>query len=237
MAAMPINRDLACPCCGGTERINARTGKRAGYYRCGHCKEEFTVRTGTIFGRSHVSLERWLYAMYIVVTARKDVSSVQLSKEIGVTQKTAWFMLSRLREAVGGDSAMLSGIVEADETSIGSKEKSKHASKELNACRGTVGKTAVLGLRERGGRSVAMPVESVNKATIHAKIREHVEPGSHLYTDEASAYDSLPDYIRSHVKHGAGEYVGANNIHVNAVESMWTVLKRGLYGAWHKASV
>ena len=233
----PGNRDIACPCCGGTQKIGARTGKRTGYYRCGDCKEEFTVRTGTVFGRSHVPLNKWLYAMYIVVTARKGVSSLQLSKEIGVTQKTAWFMLGRLREACGGDPAKLAGIVEADETFVGGKESNKHPHKKLNMGRGTVGKQAVLGLRERGGRSIAMPIEGTSKATLHREIAKHVEPGSELHTDEHSGYDDLPAYIRRHVKHGAGEYVGANDIHVNSVESMWAVLKRGLYGTWHKASV
>ena len=238
----PDNHDIACPHCGGTDRISARNGNRAGYYRCGDCKgPEFTVRTGTIFERSHVPLNKWLLAMYIVVTARKGISSLQLSKEIGVTQKTAWFMLGRLREACGGDpGGKLAGIVEADEAFIGGKEGNKHADKKLNAGRGTVGKTPVLGLRERGGRSIAMPVGKVDKATIHAKIAEHVEPGSQLHTDEASAYDNLPGYIRSHVKHGAGEYVkyvGASSIHVNSAESMWAVLKRGIYGTWHHVSI
>ena len=232
------NRNIDCPCCGGTEKIGARTGKRIGYYRCGNCKEEFTVRTGTIFGRSHVPLNKWLYAMYIVVTARKGVSSLQLSKEIGVTQKTAWFMLGRLREACGGDPAKLAGIVEADETFVGGKEMNKHPHKKLNMGRGAVGKQAVLGLRERGtGKAVAMPIKGVNNAALRAEIEKQVEPGSHIHTDEHAGYDNLPDYIRSHVKHSAGEYVGAGDIHVNSVESMWAVLKRGLYGTWHKASV
>ena len=110
---------VVCPHCGCDEHISARKGSRAGYYRCGDCKEEFTVRTKTIFERSHVPLHKWLYAMYIVVTARKGISSLQLSKEIGVTQKTAWFMLGRLREACGGDYEKLMGLVEVDECYIG----------------------------------------------------------------------------------------------------------------------
>ncbi len=105
---------VRCPVCGLGERITARKG---GYYRCNQCKEDFTVRTGTIFERSHVPLHKWLYAMYMLVTARKGISSMQLSKEIGITQKSAWFVLQRLREACGNDPAMLSGIVEVDERS------------------------------------------------------------------------------------------------------------------------
>ena len=235
---------VVCPHCGGCERISARKGKRIGYYRCGDCKEEFTVRTGTIFERSHVPLHKWLYAMYLVVTARKGISSLQLSKEIGVTQKTAWFVLGRLREACGGDFDKLSGIIEVDDTFVGGKEGNKHVAKKLNAGRGPVGKQAVLGMRERDGRSIAMPIEGrtaeVLHAAIKAHVKAHVKDGSTVYTDEWASYRGLQDVEHGAVNHGAGkyvEYVGANAIHVNSAESMWAVLKRGLYGTWHKASV
>lgn len=105
-----------CPSCNSGERITPRAG---GFYRCGACKEDFTVRTGTVFERSHVPLNKWLYAMYFLVTARKGISSLQLSKEIGITQKSAWFLLQRLREACGSDLEQLHGIVEVDEAYIG----------------------------------------------------------------------------------------------------------------------
>ena len=109
-----------CPVCGMGERITARAG---GYYRCNQCKEDFTVRTGTIFERSHVPLHKWIYAMYLLVTARKGISSMQLAKEIGITQKSAWFVLHRLREACGGnDLSKLKGIIEIDETKLGKRK-------------------------------------------------------------------------------------------------------------------
>ena len=109
------NGNVSCPHCGEAEKITKRGGNREGYYRCRGCEQEFTVRTGTIFERSHVPLHKWLYAMYLVVTSRKGVSSLQLSKELGVTQKTSWFMLGRLREACNDGGPMLNEFVEIDE--------------------------------------------------------------------------------------------------------------------------
>ena len=227
------NGHVHCPHCGCDGRITVRKGKREGYYWCRDCGKEFTVRTGTIFERSHIPLDKWLLAMYMVVTARKGISSMQLSKELSITQRSAWFLLGRLRESLGSDpDEKLKGIVEIDEAFIGGKEGNKHARKKLHAGRGTVGKQTVLGLRERGGRSVAMPVENRTREVLQREIAKHVEPGTEIHTDEHVGYGELPAYIRKHVTHGTGEYVGAGNIHVNSVESMWAVLKRGIYGTW-----
>jgi transposase-like protein len=225
---------VKCPFCGHGERITAR---KNGFYRCNQCNKDFTVRTGTIFERSHIPLHKWVYAMYLLVTARKGISSLQLSKEIGITQKSAWFVLPRLREACGDNLTVLRGIVEVDETYIGGKEINKHEIDKLKAGRGAVGKSAVLGMRQRGGNTVAMPISDVNAGTIHDAIHARVDIGSTLHTDEAAAYRSLDGlfYRLETVNHSGGEYI-RNGIGTNSIESVWAVLKRGLHGVYHHAS-
>ncbi|HEY3638445.1 MAG TPA: IS1595 family transposase [Rhizomicrobium sp.] len=223
-----------CPVCGLGERITARAG---GYYRCNQCKEDFTVRTGTIFERSHVPLHKWIYAIYLLVTARKGISSMQLAKEIGITQKSAWFVLGRLREACGDEIEKLQGIIEIDEAYIGGLEKNKHGAKKANLGSGTRGKTAVLAMRQRGGNTIAMPIESADQKTIFGKIGEHVQPGSTLHTDDAGMYRDVDGGTYSHaaVNHSAGEYV-RDGVTTNGVESVFAVMRRGLHGVYHHAS-
>lgn len=225
---------VVCPVCKGQDRITARKG---GYYRCNACKEDFTVRTGAIFERSHVPLHKWIYAMYLLVTARKGISSLQLAKEIGVTQKSAWFMLHRLREACGSDLDKLRGIIEVDETFVGGKEANKHANKKLNMGRGAVGKTAVLGMRERGGNTKAFVIEGNDLGTIQQALFDNIEIGSTIYSDEHPSYSGLDGLFYRHaaVNHSAGHFA-RGPINTNGIESVWAVLKRGLTGVYHHAS-
>ena len=173
--------------------------------------------------------------MYYVLTARKGISAMQLSKELSVTYKTAWFMLHRIREACSKGDFKLSKVVEVDETYIGGKEDNKHASKKLKAGRGAVGKTAVLGMRERGGKVKAKPVSDTTKPTLQGAIHESVEEGATVYTDDHRAYLGLQGYDHESVNHSAKEFVNGM-AHTNGIESVWAVLKRGYNGTYHNWS-
>ena len=223
-----------CSKCGAVTRIQIR--KIEGYYRCLSCKGDFTVRNGTIFERSRVLLDKWLYAIYLLVTARKGISSLQLTKEISVTQKTAWFMLSRLRKACGnGGDGLLSGITETDETFLGGKEANKHESKKQHLGRGSVNKTPVLSVRERGGITRAVVVKNVDTNAITDYVEGQITPGSDLCTDEHAAYRSVSELNHQSVNHSAKHFVDGM-MHANGIESVWTVLKRRFCETYHHFS-
>jgi len=223
-----------CPTCHKLERIGVRKG---GYYRCNACLLDFTIRTGTIFERSHIPLHKWIYAMYLLLAARKGISSMQLAKEIGIRQGSAWFLLHRLREACGADLSMLRGIVEVDEVYMGGLEKNRHEHKKLNLGTGGRGKTAIVAMRERGGKTRAMKVAEVTKPEMQTLIRQNIEAGATINTDEYSVYGGLSDngYLHKTVNHHAKEY-SRNGVTTNGVESVFAVMRRGMHGVYHHAS-
>ncbi len=234
--AMRWGETPTCPRCSHADKI---TDCRRKYFRwCGRCRQYFTVKIGTVMEASNVPIRKWLLAMYFLVTARKGVSSLQLAKELHISQPTAWFLLHRLREACGVDSAPLSGAVEVDEAYFGGRSVNKHARKKHHAGRGPVGKQAVIGLRQRGGRTVVNPIDETSAATLETEIQHHVSAGASVYTDDHRGYLGLRHlpYHHATVKHSVKEFVNGA-AHTNGIESVWAVLKRGYHGVYHNWSV
>lgn len=220
-----------CPKCEFTGTSFLSTRK---IWKCKNCKKQFSVKVGTIFEDSPIGLDKWLTAMWLIVNAKNGISSYEIHRAIGVTQKSAWFMLHRIRLAMeSGSIVKLSGEVECDETFIGGKAKNMHKSKreKLIKGRGSVGKTAVFGALERKGRVLVKVIQSTDRKTLHSEVKEKVETGSNLFTDEWLSYRGLDsDYIHQVINHGI-EYV-KDNVHTNGIENFWSLLKRTIKGTY-----
>ena len=226
---------IACPDCGSLD-IQHRTTRKPQPFRCNDCRKDFSVKTDTIMHSSKLPLKAWGLAMYLLATNLKGVSSMKLHRDLGITQKTAWHLAHRIRKTWEEDKALFVGPVEVDETYIGGKERNKHKSKKLNAGRGPVGKTAVVGIKDRDtNQVVAQPIAFTDKPSLHAFIAKHTEPASAVFTDDARAYSGLANLHRV-VKHSAGEYVSSKDASTNGIESFWGLLKRGITGVYHHVS-
>ena len=232
---------VCCPECGS---VNVQSGckHKTMPYRCREkvCGRKFSVKTGSIMEGSKLGYQDWITAMFLVSTSLKGVSSMKLHRDLGVSQKTAWFLSMRIREALSEDGKVgaFTGPVEVDETYVGGKRANMSNSKRKQlegTGRGPVGKTAVVGAKDRATNQVsAKVVASTDADTLQGFVKDNADPDATVYTDDASAYDSLP-FDHDTVKHSLSEYV-KGDIHTNGIESLWSMLKRAHKGTFHKLS-
>lgn len=224
---------VTCPTCG---RKNPRYITERKVWQCSikHPKRQFSIKIGTIFEDSPLGLDKWLPAVWLLSNCKNGISSYEVGKDLGVTQKTAWFMLSRIRLGLQSeDGGMLGGEIEVDETFIGGKARNMHKNKRAEKIqgRGAEGKEIVFGMVERGGRVVLNHVEKRGKKELQSVIRESVTAGSAIFSDELLSYEGLESNYQHQVINHAVEYV-TGTVHTNTMENFWSLLKRGLHGTY-----
>lgn len=233
MVAKRWPKGVTCPICGSQKvRFDAKTAR----WQCAshHPKRKFSLKTGTVLEDSPIGLDKWLPVIWLVSNCKNGVSSWEIHRHMGVTQKTAWFMLQRARLALQPNSKVkLSGEIEADESFIGGKARFMHANKKAEKIhgRGPDGKAIVAAVLERGGEIRAKVVPSRRKGELYKHVAENVEKGSEVFTDELLSYDALNSEFKHQVINHAEEYV-RDNVHTNGCENFWSLLKRGISGTY-----
>ena len=224
-----------CPHCD-SDNVQTGAAHPSMPYRCRKCRKRFSVRIGTVMQDTKLDYQTWAMAIYILNVGIKGTSSMKLHRDLDVTQKTAWYLAHRIREAWNYDLEAFNGPVEVDETYIGGLEKNKHEDKKLNAGRGTVGKTAVVGAKDRRTKRIrAKVVYDTTAETLTGFVYNASRREAQIYTDDAKAYQALKRAAHATVKHSVKEYVNGE-AHINGMESFWSLLKRGYYGTYHKMS-
>ena len=224
-----------CPMCGATDKLKIIATRRPLPFRCGECRRYFSVRTGTVMHRSKIGLQKWAIATYLWSVSLKGVSSMRLHRDLKITQKSAYFMAQRLREAWSDNPGGMLGPVEVNKTYVGGKEKNKHPNKKLKAGRGAVGKAIVVGAKDRETNHVsAAVVGNTDAKTLQGFVGDHAAKGATIYTDDHGGYKGIP-FEHETVKHSIIEYVNGM-AHTNGIESFWATLKRGYHGTFHHVS-
>ncbi len=225
-----------CPLCGSTEKLKAVPSGKPLPYWCGACRRHFSVKTGTVMHRSKIGAQKWVIAIYLWSISLKGVSSMRLHRDLKISQKSAYFMAHRLREAWSDKTSGMLGPMEVDETHIGGKVKNMHGEQRRKArARFNYGKAIVLGARDRrSGRVDAQVIDNANRKTLQRFVQSHAAPGAVVYTDGASSYRGIPFHHEA-VNHSVGEYV-REQAHTNGIESFWAMLKRGYHGTYHHIS-
>ncbi|MGI9069674.1 MAG: IS1595 family transposase [Pyrinomonadaceae bacterium] len=231
MAELRWPDGVVCQHCEHTEVMFLKTRR---VWKCKSCRKQFSIKTGTILEDSPIGLDKWLSALWIIVNSKNGVSSYELHRSLGITQKSAWFLSHRIRLAMqAGTFKKLSGHVEVDETFIGGKARFMHKGDRARKIHGTggSGKVAVMGLLERHGEVRTMVVPNVRRKSLHGQVNQHVEEGSTVYSDALRSYDRLAeDYTHNVINH-AETYV-RGNVHTNGIENFWSLLKRSIKGTY-----
>ncbi len=237
-----------CPHCGSEHHYRTKTRFKSPElkdykdFRCKACDKKYTVLTGTIYESSKIPLKTWFAAVYLCTAHKKGISSHQLARDLGITQKTAWFVLHRVRAMLQENSPeLLQGDVEIDETFIGGKELNKHKSdraknKKPNSLR-TNNKTAVIGAVERDGKIMVKKLDRLGAKAMREFVTTNIDDSANIHTDEFGGYNQLErlGYNHQSVRHGVGEYV-RGDVHTNTIEGAWSLLKRGIIGIYHSVS-
>ncbi len=220
---------VTCPVCRATE-VSFLSTRRM--WKCKACKKQFSVKVGTIMEDSPIGLDKWLAAIWLIANCKNGVSSYEIHRDLGITQKSAWFLMHRIRLAMQtGTFEKLSGEVEADETFIGGIARNMHFGKRKAQGTGGSGKTPVMGILERQGEVRAKVIPDTTRETLHGEVKAHVEHGATIFTDAWRSYEGLyPDYVHKVINH-AEAYV-RDNVHTNGIENFWSLLKRGLKGTY-----
>ena len=206
-------------------------------YRCRDCRRHFSVRKGTVMQSSKLGYQKWAIGIYMMATGLKGVSSMKAYRELGVTQKTAWYLTQRIREGFFGEPTDMTGPVEVDETYVGGKRQNMPKAKRVKMeGRGATGKTAIVGAKDRNTKQVSAKVVPNSKGeTLLRFVRDTVVPEAEVYTDDSPAYHGLADYSHDSVNHSAHQYT-KGQVHTNGIESLWSMIKRGYVGTYHKMS-